>query len=100
MILIDTLPAQIQVPKHVQSNGKKRVVLYDSVRKDVFTTDSVSVEGLHYKVLIDAEIVEGTYRYQVEENNKVLEVGLLKFKKPSQDGKTYEGGSDTDVFYE
>lgn len=100
MILIDTIPAQIQVPKHIQSNGNMRVVLYDSVGKDVFTTDSVSIDGLHYKVLLDSEIEQGMYRYQVEEDNKVLEVGFLKYKKPSQDDKTYEGGGNTVVYYE
>lgn len=100
MILIDNIPTEIQIPIHLQSNGEKRVVLYNSVGKDVFMTDSVSVVGLHYKVLIDVEIEEGKYRYQVEENNKVLEVGLLKYKKPSQDEKTYEDFSNEVLYYE
>lgn len=100
MILIENLPTEIQIPIHLQSNGVKRVVLYNSVGKDAFTTDSVSVDGLHYKLLLDGMIEEGTYRYQVEENNKVLEVGLLKYKKPSQDEETYEDVSDEVLYYE
>lgn len=97
MILIDNIPSEIQIPIHLQSNGVKRVVLYDSVGKDVFTTDSVSVDGLHYAVLIDGEIEEGAYRYQVEENNKVLEVGFLCYTTQKQ-RDVYET-TNTDVIY-
>lgn len=98
MIIIENIPSEIQIPIHLQSNGKKRVVLYDSVGKDVFTTDSVIIDGLHYKVPIDGNIDEGTYRYQVEVENKVLEVGLLKYKT-SQTSEVYEGKNDV-VYYE
>ena len=97
MIIIDTLPTQIQVPIHVQSNGNMRVVLYDSVGKDVFTTDSVSIDGLHYNVLLDSEIEQGMYRYQVEEDNKVLEVGFLRYTTQKQ-RDVYET-TNTDVIY-
>lgn len=99
MIIIDSLPTEIQIPIHLQSNGEKRVVLYDSVGKDVFTTNTVSVEGLHYKVLIDGEIEEGTYRYQVEENNKVLEVGFLRYSTQKQ-RNVYETTNIDVVYYE
>lgn len=97
MIIIDNIPSEIQIPIHVQSNGIIRVVLYNSVGKDVFTTDIVSVEGLHYKLLIDGEIERGTYRYQVEENNKVLEVGFLRYTTQKQ-RDVYET-TNTDVIY-
>lgn len=97
MIIIDSLPTEIQIPIHLQSNGEKRVVLYDSVGKDVFTTDSVSIDGLHYKVLLDSEIEQGMYRYQVEESNKVLEVGFLRYTTKKQK-EVYET-TNTDVVY-
>lgn len=98
MILIDNIPSEIQIPIHLQSNGEKRVVLYDSVGKDVFMTDRVSIDGLHYRVLVDGEIEQGTYRYQVEEDNKVLEAGFLRYTAQKQ-RDVYETTSTNVIYY-
>ena len=90
MIIIDTIPAQIQVPKHSSETEGLSLSLFGT-DGEVFTTNVLKVDGLHYAVLIDGEIKEGTYRYQVQKDNHNIEVGLLKYKKPSQDDKTYEG---------
>ena len=98
MIIIDSLPAQIQVPKHSSETEGLSFSLFGA-EGEVFTTDALEVDGLHYAVLIDKGINEGAYRYQVQKDNHIIEVGLLKYKKPSQDSKTYEGDSKV-VFYE
>lgn len=98
MIIIDSLPVQIQVPKHSSETENLTFSIFGA-EGEVFTTDALKVEGLHYAVLIGKEIKEGAYRYQVQKDNHIIEVGLLKYKKPSQDGKTYDGESKV-VFYE
>ena len=98
MIIIDTIPAQIQVPKHSSETEGLSFSLFGA-EGEVFTTDALEVDGMHYKVHIVKEIKEGTYRYQVQKDNHIIEVGLLKYKKPSQDDKTYEGEICV-VFYE
>lgn len=62
MIIIDSLPTQIQVPKHSSETEGLTFSLFGT-EGEVFTTDVLKVEGLHFKVLIDKEIKEGTYRY-------------------------------------
>ena len=99
MIIIDSLPAQIQVPKHSSETEGLTFALFGP-EGEAFSTDVVGVDGLHYKVLVDKEIKEGTYRYQVQKDNHIIEVGILKYNKPSQDNKTYEGVSDSVVYYE
>lgn len=99
MIIIDSLPAQIQVPKHSSETQNLTFSIFGA-DGEVFTTDALRVDGLHYAVLIDKEIKEGTYRYQVQKGNHIIELGILKYNKPSQDNKTYEGVSDSVVYYE
>ena len=99
MIIIDNLPTKIQVPKHSSETENLSFAIFGT-EGVVFTTDVLKVDGLHYAVLIDTDIQEGTYRYQVQKDNYIIEVGILKRKKTSQDDKTYEDGSDTVVFYE
>ena len=98
MIIFDTIPTQIQVPKHSSETENLTFSLFGT-EGEIFTTDALKVDGLHYKVLIDKVIKEETYRYQVQKNNHIIEVGLLKYKT-SQDNKTYEGESGVVVFYE
>ena len=99
MIIIDSLPAQIQVPKHSSEIENLAFSIF-GVKGEVYTTDTIKVDGLHYKVLLDGEIEQGTYRYQVQKDNHIIEVGLLKYKKPSQTNGVYEGDSDVVVYYE
>ena len=99
MIIIDNLPTEIQVSKHSSETEGLSFSLFGA-EGEMFTTDVLKVDGLHYAVLIDKEIKQGTYRYQVQKENHIIEVGLLKYKKTSQDGKTYEGESKVVVFYE
>lgn len=55
MILIDNSPAQIQVPKHSSETEGLSFSLFGA-EGEVFTTDVLRVDGLHYAVLIDKEI--------------------------------------------
>ena len=99
MIIIDNLPTQIQVPKHSPETEGLSFSLFGD-EGEVFTTSVVKVDGLHYAVLVDKEILEGTYRYQIQKDNHIVEVGLLKYKKPSQTDEVYEGESDVVVYHE
>lgn len=98
MVVIDNIPVEIQISKHSSETENLSFSLFGA-EGEVFTTDALKVDGLHYAVLINKEIQEGTYRYQVQKDNHIVEVGLLKYKKPSQDDKTYEGEIRV-VFYE
>ena len=62
MIIINNLPAQIQVPKHSSETEGLTFTLFGA-EGEAFTTDILEVDGLHYAVLIDKEINEGCYRY-------------------------------------
>ena len=62
MIIINNLPAQIQVPKHSPETEGLTFSLFGP-EGEAFTTDILKVDGLHYAVLIDKEIKEGCYRY-------------------------------------
>lgn len=62
MIIIDSIPAQIQVPKHSPETEGLTFSIFGA-EGEVFTTDNVTIDGLHYAVLIDKEIPEGGYRY-------------------------------------
>ena len=99
MIIIDSLPAQIQVPKHSSETENLTFSIFGT-EGEVFTTDVLKVDGLHYAVLIDSEIKEGSYRYQVQKDNHIIEVGLIKYKKPSQTNGVYEGKDAVVVYYE
>lgn len=96
MILIDTIPAQIQVPKHSSETENLTFSIFGS-EGEVFSTNVLKVDGLHYKVLLNKEIKEGTYRYQVQKDNRVLEVGLLRYTTQKQN-EVYET-TNTDVVY-
>ena len=96
MIIIDSLPAQIQVPKHSSETENLTFALFGA-EGVAFTTDVVGVDGLHYKVLIDKEIREGTYRYQVQKDNHITEVGILRYTTQKQ-RDVYET-TNTDVVY-
>ena len=62
MIIINNLPAQIQVPKHSSETEGLTFTLFGA-EGEAFTTDDLKEDGLHYAVLIDKKIIEGTYRY-------------------------------------
>lgn len=62
MIIIDTIPAQIQVPKHSSETEGLSFSIFGP-EGEAFSTDVVKVDGLHYAVLVDKEIKEGSYRY-------------------------------------
>lgn len=62
MIIIDSIPTQIQVPKHSSETQNLTFSIFGA-EGDVFTTDALEVDGLHYAVLINKEIQEGSYRY-------------------------------------
>lgn len=62
MIIIDSIPTQIQVPKHSSETQNLTFSIFGA-EGEVFTTDNVTIDGLHYAVLIDKEIPEGGYRY-------------------------------------
>lgn len=62
MIIIDSIPTQIQVPKHSPETQNLTFSIFGA-EGEVFTTDVIEVDGLHYKVHIDKEIKEGSYRY-------------------------------------
>ena len=98
MIIIDNIPAEIQVPKHSSETEGLSFAMFGT-EGEVLTTDALKVDGLHYAVLINNEIKEGTYRYQVQKDNHIIEVGLLKYKT-SQTNGVYEGESDAVVYYE
>lgn len=97
MILIDTIPAEIQIPKHSSETENLTFSIFGA-EGEVFTTDGIGVEGMHYKVVINKAFKEGTYRYQVQKDNRIIEVGLLKYKT-SQTNEVYEGVSDIVVVY-
>lgn len=96
MIMIYSFPTQIQVPKHSSETQNLTFSLFGA-EGEVFTTDALEVDGLHYKVLIDKDIKEGTYRYQVQKDNRILEVGLLRYTTQKQ-REVYET-TNTDVIY-
>lgn len=96
MIIIDSLPAQIQVPKHSSETQNLTFSLFGA-EGEVFTTDAIKVDGLHYAVLIDKEFQEGTYRYQVQKDNHIIEVGILRYTTQKQ-REVYET-TNTDVIY-
>lgn len=96
MILIDNLPAQIQVPKHSLETEGLSFSLFGA-EGEIFTTDVLKVDGLHYAVLIDKEFQEGTYRYQVQKGNHIIEVGILRYTTQKQ-RDVYET-TNTDVIY-
>lgn len=96
MIIIDTIPAQIQVPKHSSETEGLSFSLFGP-EGEVFTTDALKVEGLHYAILIDGDIKEGTYRYQVQKDNHIIEVGILRYTTQKQ-REVYET-TNTDVIY-
>lgn len=98
MILIDTIPTEIQVPKHSTEIDSLTFSLFGA-EGEVFTTNTLEVDGLHYKVLLDKAIKEGTYRYQVQKDNRIVEIGLLKYKT-SQTNEVYVGESNSVVYYE
>lgn len=62
MIIIDNIPSKIQVPKHSSETENLTFSIFGT-EGEVFTTGALEVDGLHYAVLIDNEIKEGTYRY-------------------------------------
>ena len=96
MIIIDSFPTEIQVPKHSSETEGLTFSLFGT-EGEVFTTDNVTIDGLHYAVLIDKEIQEGTYRYQVEKDNHIIEVGFLRYTTQKQK-EVYET-TNTDVVY-
>ena len=62
MIIIDSIPTQIQVPKHSSETQNLTFSIFGA-EGEVFTTADIKVDGLHYAVLIDKDIQEGSYRY-------------------------------------
>lgn len=96
MIIIDSLPTEIQVPKHTSETEGLTFSVFGA-EGEVFTTDALKVDGLHYKVLIDGEIKEGAYRYQVEKEKHIIEVGILRYTTQKQ-RDVYET-TNTDVIY-
>ena len=62
MIIIDSLPTQIRVSKHSSETENLSFSLFGA-EGEVFTTDALKVDGLHYAVLINKEFQEGIYRY-------------------------------------
>ena len=98
MIIIDNLPTEIQVPKHSSETDGLSFAIFGA-EGEVFTTDALEVDGLHYKVLLNKEIKEGDYRYQVQKDNRIVEIGLLKYKT-SRTNEVYEGESAVVVYYE
>lgn len=98
MIIIDNIPKEIQVPKHSSETEGLSFSLFGD-DGEAFMTNTLEVDGLHYAVLLDKAIKEGTYRYQVQKDNHIIEMGLLKYKT-SQTSEVYEGKSDVVVYYE
>lgn len=96
MIIIDSLPTQIQVPKHSAETEGLSFSIFGP-EGEAFSTDVVKVDGLHYSVLIDGEINEGTYRYQVQKDNHIIELGFLRYTTQKQK-EVYET-TNTDVIY-
>ena len=96
MIIIDSLPAQIQVPKHSSEIENLTFSIFGA-EGEVYTTDAIKVDGLHYAVLINDKIQEGTYRYQVQKDNHIIEVGILRYTTQKQ-REVYET-TNTDVVY-
>lgn len=62
MIIIDNLPTEIRVPKHSSETEGLSFSLFGD-DGEAFMTNTLEVDGLHYKVLINKEIKEGNYRY-------------------------------------
>ena len=62
MILIENIPSEIQVPKHSSETENLTFSLFGA-DGEVFTSNAIEVDGLHYKVLLNKEIKEGNYRY-------------------------------------
>ena len=62
MIIIVSIPTQIQVPKHSSETQNLTFSIFGA-EGEVFTTGAIKVDGLHYAVLIDKDIQEGSYRY-------------------------------------
>lgn len=98
MILIDTIPTEIQVPKHSSETEGLSFSLFGA-EGEAFTTNVVGVEGLHYSVLIDREIREGAYRYQVQKDNHIIEVGILRYTSQKQ-RDVYETTNSDVIYYE
>lgn len=96
MIIIDNIPAQIQVPKHSSETEGLTFSLFGA-DGEVFTTVNVTIDGLHYAVLVDTEINEGSYRYQVQKDNHIIEVGILRYT--TQEQKEVYETTNTDVIY-
>ena len=98
MIIIDSLPAQIQVPKHSSETDNLTFSVFGA-EGEVFTTDALKVDGLHYAVLIDKEIKEGSYRYQVQKDNHIIEVGILRYTTQKQ-REVYETTNSDVIYYQ
>ena len=98
MIIIDNLPTEIQVPKHSSETEGLLFSLFGA-DGEAFVTNVLEADGLHYKVLLNKEIKEGDYRYQVQKDNRIVEIGLLKYKT-SQTNEVYEGESSVVIYYE
>ena len=96
MIIIDDIPSEIQVQKHSSETEGLSFAIFGA-DGEVFTTDVIEVDGLHYKVLINKEINEGSYRYQVQKDNHIIEVGILRYTTQKQK-EVYET-TNTDVIY-
>lgn len=96
MIIIDNLPTEIQVPKHSSETENLSFAIFGT-EGEVFTTDVIEVDGLHYKVLLNKEIKEGNYRFQVQKDNHIIEVGILCYTTQKQ-RDVYET-TNTDVIY-
>ena len=96
MIIIDNLPTKIQVPKHSSETENLSFAIFGT-EGVVFTTDVLKVDGLHYAVLIDTDIQEGTYRYQVQKDNYIIEVGILRYT--TQKRRDVYETTNTDVIY-
>lgn len=96
MIIIDNLPTKIQVPKHSSETENLSFAIFGT-EGVVFTTDVLKVDGLHYAVLIDTDIQEGAYRYQVQKDNHIIEVGILRYT--TQKRRDVYETTNTDVIY-
>lgn len=62
MIIVENIPAQIQIPKHSSETEGLSFSLFGA-EGEVFMTEALEVDGLHYKVLLNKEIKEGNYSY-------------------------------------
>lgn len=98
MIIIDTIPTEIQIPKHSSETENLTFSIFGA-DGEVFTTDALKVDGLHYAVLVDVEINEGSYRYQVQKDNHIIEVGILRYTTQKQ-RDVYETTNSDVVYYQ